>query len=337
VGELRATIEQQTLGYFTVNQAAQVLADAVPGVDARTMAKDMLHAYEAGEPREFKIRRPADKVPERDTHAVRSFTHMVKPSDVDALLASMGVHYRFPMANHDTTPAESLRADFDDVPEVDMKGAQRYKNENVTRNATGRYSILEAMEVLYATHGESVRTPIGLHIGNALTTGLLVVLDSVDGLPVHGRRAPQPFGDIVTPAAIDAWLEADGFAPHIRWPTAGTVTTGAKVPNVVPAVSGPQPVPTSDMAASFSGLRWDGKGWLKTLGNKPRWLDACLALGAARGEGMRLWNPVLIGAYLVNMGHAKANSVRAKFQSQDALKPWLDEWKTYEADNFPAD
>jgi len=98
--------------------------------------------------------------------------------------------------------------------------------------------------------------------------------------------------------------------------------------------AGPQPVPTSAMAASFAGLHWDGKQWLKTLGNKPKWLNACLVLGGARGESMRQWNPVLIGAHLVRMGYVKANSVRAKFQSQDALKPWLDEWKTYEADNF---
>jgi len=99
---------------------------------------------------------------------------------------------------------------------------------------------------------------------------------------------------------------------------------------------GPQPLTTRDMAESFSGLHWDGAHWLKKLGNKPKWLDACLVLGGARGEGMRRWNPVLIGAYLVKMGHVKTNSVRAKFQTQGALKPWLDAWKTYEADNWPA-
>ena len=103
---------------------------------------------------------------------------------------------------------------------------------------------------------------------------------------------------------------------------------------VEPDEDEPQPIATKDMADSFAGLRWNGAQWLTTLGNKPKWLDACLVLGGARGAGMRQWNPVLIGAHLVKMGHVKANSVRAKFQTQDALKPWLDAWKTYEADNF---
>ena len=101
-----------------------------------------------------------------------------------------------------------------------------------------------------------------------------------------------------------------------------------------PAMEGPQSVTTTAIAESFAGLRWNGEQWVKKLGNKPKWLDACLVLGGARGERMRQWNPVLIGAYLVRMGHVKVNSVRSKFQSQDVLKPWLDEWKTYEADNF---
>jgi hypothetical protein len=53
-----------------------------------------------------------------------------------------------------------------------------------------------------------------------------------------------------------------------------------------------------------------------------------------RGVSETRWNPVCIGAELVRAGHAKPNSVRAKFQTKPLLMPWLDEWKTYEADNF---
>lgn len=101
--------------------------------------------------------------------------------------------------------------------------------------------------------------------------------------------------------------------------------------------AGPVPVATRAMADSFAGLHWDGEQWIKKLGDMTVWLEACLVLNRGRGEGMRLWNPVLIGSYLVRMGHAKTNSVRAKFQTQPALKQWLDEWKTYEADNHPTD
>lgn len=101
--------------------------------------------------------------------------------------------------------------------------------------------------------------------------------------------------------------------------------------------AGPVPVATRAMADSFAGLHWDGTQWKKKLGDKPVWLDACVVLNRGRGEGQRLWNPVLIGSYLVRKGHVQAKSVRAKFQTQPALKPWLDEWKTYEADNHPTD
>jgi hypothetical protein len=101
-----------------------------------------------------------------------------------------------------------------------------------------------------------------------------------------------------------------------------------------PAKTGPPPVNTRAMADSFADLHWNGREWLKKLGNKPKWLEACLVLGCGRGEGMRRWDPVLIGAYLVNRDHVKANSVRARFQTKPALIPWLEAWKTYEADNF---
>jgi hypothetical protein len=103
------------------------------------------------------------------------------------------------------------------------------------------------------------------------------------------------------------------------------------------AKAGPVPVTTRAMADSFAGLHWNADQWIKKLGDKPVWLDACMVLNRGRGEGQRLWNPVLIGSYLVRMGHVKAKSVRAKFQTQPALTPWLDEWKTYEADNHPTD
>ena len=106
---------------------------------------------------------------------------------------------------------------------------------------------------------------------------------------------------------------------------------------VEPTKAGPVPVATRAMADSFAGLHWDGEQWIKRLGDKPVWLDACMVLNRGRGEGPRLWNPVLIGSYLVRMRHAKTNSVRARFQTQPALIPWLDEWRTYEADNHPTD
>ena len=100
---------------------------------------------------------------------------------------------------------------------------------------------------------------------------------------------------------------------------------------------GPTPLKSRDIAFVFSGLRWTEKEWMKPLGDKPKWLQACVAIPAQRGVSQTHWNPVLIGAALLRVGYVKANQVRGRFQSKPQLKPWLDEWKTYEADHLDND
>lgn len=111
-------------------------------------------------------------------------------------------------------------------------------------------------------------------------------------------------------------------------PAAPVVTAGAPG-GVEPAKA--EPLTTGDIAFCFAGLRWDEKQWKKPLGDKPKWLSTCIAIPGERGVRETRWNPVHIGAALVRRGHVKANSVRARFQTQSLLTPWLDEWKTYEA------
>ena len=101
--------------------------------------------------------------------------------------------------------------------------------------------------------------------------------------------------------------------------------------------AGPEPLTTGNIAFCFSGLRWDEARWKKPLGDKPKWLQACIVTPARRGISETRWNPVSIGAALVQREHVKARNVRAKFQTQPLLKPWCEAWKTYEADNFDKD
>jgi len=117
-------------------------------------------------------------------------------------------------------------------------------------------------------------------------------------------------------------------------PSAPVVTAGAPG-GVEPVKAGPRPLTTGDIAFCFAGLRWKTETeWKKPLGDKPKWLDACIVMPGVRGVSERRWDPVCIGAALVDAGHAKPNNVRAKFQTQPLLTPWLDKWKTYEADNY---
>jgi hypothetical protein len=99
----------------------------------------------------------------------------------------------------------------------------------------------------------------------------------------------------------------------------------------------PRPLATGDVAHAFDGLRgWDEKAWKETLGSPPKWLEVCIKLRGQRGIRAHHWDPVLIGAALVRGGYAKANNIRARFQTKPQLSEWLEAWKTYEADNFDA-
>jgi hypothetical protein len=111
-----------------------------------------------------------------------------------------------------------------------------------------------------------------------------------------------------------------------------TMTAEALAPMSSQAQSQPSPLTTNDIAFNFAGLYWDEKKWKRNLGNKPLWLDGCVAIPGKQGGNATRWNPVSIGAALINKGHTQARSVRAAFQKKELLKPWLDAWKTYEAE-----
>lgn len=98
--------------------------------------------------------------------------------------------------------------------------------------------------------------------------------------------------------------------------------------------NGPLPLTTGDIAHCFDGIRWSEQQWRKPLGDKPKWLQNCVAIPGQRGVSETRWNPVLIAASLVSNGHSQARSVRARFQTRPQLQPWLDAWETYEADNI---
>lgn len=98
----------------------------------------------------------------------------------------------------------------------------------------------------------------------------------------------------------------------------------------------PSPISTGNIAHSFADLKWSEEEWMKPLGDKPKWLDACVAIPGQRGARETQWNPIKIGAALIGRGDAKTNSVRARFQTMPHLKPWLPLWNEYEADNLPS-
>lgn len=103
------------------------------------------------------------------------------------------------------------------------------------------------------------------------------------------------------------------------------------------APKGPLALTTGDIAFCFDGLRWNEKQWRKPLGYPPKWLQSCIVIPGQRGVREATWNPVSIAGRLVKDGYVKARSARARFQTKPQLAPWLEVWKTYEADYLDND
>lgn len=138
----------------------------------------------------------------------------------------------------------------------------------------------------------------------------------------------------VTGHDVHALADAYVKAPEQTAATPAPVETGSASGGVETDKTRPLPLTTGDIAFCFAGLRWNEQEWKKPLGDKPKWLRACIAIPGVRGVSETRWNPVLIGAALEREGHAKQNSIRARFQTKPQLAEWLNAWKTYEADNL---
>ena len=167
---------------------------------------------------------------------------------------------------------------------------------------------------------------------------LHVVENSASKRPLEWRMGAVLNAGLVHLDWLNEWGESR--KPPLVFSTVAASTPQAATPAPVAdsasnAPVTPPPVATGDVAHAFDGLRrWDEKAWKDTLGSPPKWLEACIALRGQRGIREHHWNPVLIGAALVHSGHAKANNIRARFQTKPQLSAWLEAWKTYEADNF---
>ena len=129
----------------------------------------------------------------------------------------------------------------------------------------------------------------------------------------------------VRPVGVNAWLKTTswGFTWDVQAPA--PVSKDEKIR--------PASVTTVQVAQAFENLcGWNFERWKKNLSNKPKWLRACMVTEGARGKRQITWNPVLIGAALLNKD-AKQNQIRARFMKAGSpIAHWLQEWKDYEAE-----
>jgi hypothetical protein len=153
--------------------------------------------------------------------------------------------------------------------------------------------------------------------------------------PLYSGMLQSPRCEVLV-SEVAAFLVLAGFTvpDEMREPPQ---TVRAALPDAeplpdVPKAAVPQPLTTGNLAHCFDGLRWSESEWKKPLGDKPKWLQSCVAIMGQRGARETQWNPVKVGAALVTDGHVTVNRMRARFQSHAMLRPWLDAWKAYEAD-----
>jgi hypothetical protein len=104
-----------------------------------------------------------------------------------------------------------------------------------------------------------------------------------------------------------------------------------EMPAVAPvqADDGLPPVTTSELAAAFDGLNggWTKEKWLARLGaaSSKKWLLKARLTSGTQGGSEATWNPAIVAAELVKRSPGHKRYVLGRFQSRDALKPWLDQ------------
>ena len=211
-------------------------------------------------------------------------------------------------------------------------------------SGTELYFLAEATELIsdQVGHDHAQREQLAKDMREAVLKGALGAYFYTDGEPLRKNaigKLERTLGDdkhctvepttplCVRPAGVNAWLKTTswGFTWDVQAPAAAS--KDEKI--------GPAPVTTLQVAQAFENLRgWNFERWRKNLSNKPKWLRACMVTEGARGKRQITWNPVLIGAALLNQD-VKQNQIRARFMKAGSpIAHWLQEWKDYEAEQL---
>jgi len=144
IQQLEAVMQRQADGFFTLNEAAQVLADSRGGIDFMRMVGEMATATVNGA---RMARDPGDHMPIRGCAGVSAWYHVIKVADIDAWLTECGTGYLFPPTVDPETPKQRrarLLAMFDaEVLEGGERGAltRVFKREKRTRPTADRSNV----------------------------------------------------------------------------------------------------------------------------------------------------------------------------------------------------
>jgi hypothetical protein len=104
--DIRETIARQAEGYFTLNEAAQVLAESRTDLDPLEAIKEFRQAHSDGK---LRIHQGGSRFPLYEDEKVRDFWDTVQLNELDAWLRE-SVGYGFPAHSPAPTPAEAAPA-----------------------------------------------------------------------------------------------------------------------------------------------------------------------------------------------------------------------------------
>jgi len=245
--------------------------------------------------------------------------------------ATMGANHWFSMADVDWAKAALLLCQFD--PDSGTLAADEdWANDKI--KPSDLVKLQQRFEDLSRTEPRFRTLSDWLYAAKVMEASYHPWIDEyVDAVAILTPDTP-PWQAACAAPATQAAPPAASETATIEPAPAGAADDAAPQRNRNDKCNKPTALTTGQIAAGFDRLRWTTEQWKKPLGDVPKWLKGCRVVSGIRGVSEAQWNPVLIGAALVIKRHASARSVRAKFQSSPPLKPWLEAWKTYEADNF---
>lgn len=155
----RDTIARQAGGHFTLNEAAQVLADRHPGLDPAEAVKRFRMAHSKGE---LPIHQGGSRFPLEGGETIRDFWDTLEVAELDSWLrASVG--YGFPKAESapGPTPATSVPA----IQEQAADRGRRVKRAALIADNVSRWPTIERDLKDAATNGLSEAAKDGAAVG----------------------------------------------------------------------------------------------------------------------------------------------------------------------------
>jgi hypothetical protein len=168
IEEVTKIIARQADGFFTVAEAAAILAESPAGGEARGWREKMYAAWHTGD----LIIRDTTRTKKAPKATKRDFMDLMKESDLDAWLENDGAGYLFPkapaealaVAVHKLSGAQPTTASIGTVvvwTEARKAEARAYRSKHGLKRTAAHYGVSQATISKHIPAGKSKPLPLG--------------------------------------------------------------------------------------------------------------------------------------------------------------------------------